>query len=71
MQKETFLFILYPKNNCLASYLRTEWCLRDSYQGSDLLGKEQILHKNELTKVILYHEDQHEPVVPVLPIIIA
>lgn len=38
-------------------------------QGSDLRSKEQILHKDELTKVKLHHDDQHERAVPVLPII--
>lgn len=30
------------KNNCLASSLRTESCLRDGYQGTDLSAKEQV-----------------------------
>lgn len=64
-----FCLVPYTKTNCVASCIRTESGLRESYPGLDYLGKEQILHKTQLTKVKLWSKDQHETAVPVLPFI--
>lgn len=46
-----FCLISYAKNHCVVSCVRTESGLRHRYRGSDLLGKEKIVHKTELTEV--------------------